>query len=100
MHIGFGWESLGYHKIIDRKGVIENGRPEYSVGPHVKRLNRVRLGVCLIGKSKFTDFEYISLKNVLLAWKRKYPLAKTLGHCDSIITNKTCPNFVCLKLVC
>ncbi|MDC3116222.1 N-acetylmuramoyl-L-alanine amidase [Alphaproteobacteria bacterium] len=93
MHLSFGWDGIGYHKIINRKGQIENGRPEYWIGAHVKGLNKVSLGVCLIGRSKFTKPQYASLKNVLLEWKQKYPLAKILGHSDSTKTNKTCPNF-------
>ena len=25
MHLGFGWDGIGYHKIINRSGKIENG---------------------------------------------------------------------------
>ncbi len=93
MHISFGWDGIGYHKIIDRKGIIENGRPEYWIGAHVKKLNKVSLGVCLVGRSNFTKSQFKSLKKVLVEWKTKYPNAKILGHCDSTKTNKTCPNF-------
>ena len=27
MHLSFGWDGIGYHKIIKRSGKIENGRP-------------------------------------------------------------------------
>ena len=53
MHLKFGWDGIGYHKIIDRSGKIENGRPEYWVGAHVKGKNEISLGVCLIGKNTF-----------------------------------------------
>ena len=36
MHLEFGWNGIGYHKIIKRCGEIENGRPEFWVGAHVK----------------------------------------------------------------
>ena len=36
MHLKFGWDGIGYHKIINRSGKIENGRPEYWIGAHVK----------------------------------------------------------------
>ena len=32
MHLGFGWDGIGYHKIIKRSGKVENGRPEYTAG--------------------------------------------------------------------
>ena len=36
MHLGFGWDGVGYHKIVQRDGTIENGRPEYWIGAHAK----------------------------------------------------------------
>ena len=37
--------------------------------------------------------QFSALESVLKEWKQKYPLAKIIGHCDTIKTNKTCPNF-------
>ena len=48
MHIGFGWDGIGYHKIIRRNGVLENGRPEFWIGAHTYGLNDKSLGICLI----------------------------------------------------
>ena len=93
MHLSFGWDGIGYHKVIKSDGEIENGRPEYWVGAHVRGLNDCSLGVCLIGKDKFNASQMESLKRVLKEWKKKYPKAKILGHRDSTITKKTCPNF-------
>ena len=58
MHLGFGWDGIGYHKIIKRSGKIENGRPEYWVGAHVKGKNDISLGVCLIGRDTFTKNQF------------------------------------------
>ena len=93
MHLSFGWDGIGYHKVILKSGKIEEGRPEFWVGAHVKGLNKKSLGVCLVGTKKFTEKQFISLKKILLEWKKKYPLAQILGHRDSTITDKTCPNF-------
>ena len=93
MHLSFGWDGIGYHKIILKSGQIENGRPEFWVGAHVKGLNEQSLGVCLIGKKLFTNKQFQSLKKVLLDWKHKYPKAYIVGHRDSTNTKKTCPNF-------
>lgn len=93
MHINFGWDGIGYHKIINRSGKIENGRPEFWIGAHVRGKNSVSLGVCLIGKEKFTKNQFRSLERVLRRWKIFYPNAKIVGHCDFKDTNKTCPNF-------
>ncbi len=93
MHLSFGWDGIGYHKIILRDGTIQNGRPEYWVGAHVKGLNKKSLGVCLIGRKKFTKKQFESLKIVLKKWKKKYINSVVLGHRDSTKTLKTCPNF-------
>ena len=93
MHINFGWEGIGYHKVILRSGKIENGRPEFWIGAHVKGKNKNSLGVCLIGTDEFTNEQFLSLKKVLLKWKKKYPNAQIVGHRDATKTSKTCPNF-------
>ena len=60
MHLNFGWDGIGYHKVINRSGKIENGRPEYWIGAHVRGKNNISLGVCLIGRHKFTRKQFIS----------------------------------------
>ena len=93
MHLGFGWEGIGYHKVILRNGVIQNGRPEYWIGAHVKGINSISLGVCLIGRKNFTSKQFIALENLLKAWKKIYIDAEIQGHSEAVITHKTCPNF-------
>ena len=58
MHLEFGWDGIGYHKIISRNGDIEDGRPEYWVGAHARGFNKISLGVCLIGKKNFTTRQF------------------------------------------
>jgi len=93
MHLGFGWDGTGYHKIICRDGRIENGRPEYWQGAHVKGRNTDTLGVCLIGRSNFSNAQMTALQTVLFDWKARYPKARVTGHRDIQDTPKTCPNF-------
>ena len=93
LHLSFGWDGIGYHKVIQRSGVVEMGRPEFWIGAHVFEHNQESLGVCLIGKNQFTKKQFNSLKTILSNWKVKYPQAKIVGHCDFNNTDKTCPNF-------
>jgi len=93
MHLGFGWHGVGYHRVINRSGIIEQGRPDYWIGAHVYGHNEVSLGVCLIGRTEFTDEQFQSLESVLLEWTKKYPNAEVVGHRDFEYTDKTCPNF-------
>ena len=93
MHLKFGWDGIGYHKVICKNGNIENGRPEYWIGAHVKGKNMESLGVCLIGRNHFTKEQFNSLEKVLVEWKQKYKKATILGHSQATQTHKTCPNF-------
>lgn len=93
MHLGFGWDGVGYHRVISRDGIIEHGRPDYWVGAHVYEHNNESLGVCLIGRNDFTEAQMDALEMVLKDWKQRYPKAKICGHCDFDNTEKTCPNF-------
>ena len=43
MHLGFGWNGIGYHRVICRDGRIEHGRPDYWIGAHVKGFNEISL---------------------------------------------------------
>ncbi len=93
MHLGFGWHGVGYHRVINRDGRVEQGRPDYWIGAHVYGHNEISLGVCLIGRNEFTDAQFQSLASVLSEWKKTHPNAQVVGHCDFDYTEKTCPNF-------
>ena len=93
LHLSFGWEGIGYHKVIKKNGEIENGRPEFWKGAHVYNHNHESLGICLIGKNQFSSLQFDSLKKLLLIWKKKYPYAIIQGHRDFLNSKKTCPNF-------
>jgi len=93
MHLGFGWDGIGYHQVIRRDGTRESGRPDYWKGAHVKGVNDRSLGVCLIGRTSFTEAQMHSLATLLFEWLKKYPSARVLGHRDAVETHKTCPNF-------
>jgi N-acetylmuramoyl-L-alanine amidase len=91
-HLERGFDGIGYHKVIKRNGNVEDGRPEYWVGSHVKGYNSVSLGVCLVGDKVFTEAQLDSLRLVLGTWVGKYPHAKVVSHHD-LNSMKTCPNF-------
>lgn len=93
MHLGFGWHGVGYHRVINRTGEVEQGRPDYWIGAHVYGHNEISLGVCLIGRTDFTDSQFQSLEGVLREWTEKHPNAEVVGHRDFDNTEKTCPNF-------
>ena len=93
MHLGFGWDGIGYHYVIGRDGRCEAGRPEFWQGAHVRGVNDVSLGVCLIGRTNFTTAQMHRLELLLRDWTARYPQARVVGHRDATQTDKTCPNF-------
>lgn len=93
MHLGFGWHGVGYHRVINRHGTIEAGRPDYWQGAHVYGHNEISLGVCLIGRNTFTEAQFDALEQVLGEWRKFCPTAAICGHRDFSYTDKTCPNF-------
>jgi N-acetylmuramoyl-L-alanine amidase len=102
-HRAKGWACIGYHYVIKRDGTIEEGRKESQVGAHVQNWNEVSLGICMIGgvdaddvnkaEDNFTPEQYVSLKELLVRMKAKYPKAKIQGHRDFPKVAKACPCF-------
>ena len=93
MHLGFGWHGIGYHRVINRDGNVENARPDYWQGAHVYGHNEISLGVCLIGRQNFTEAQFDALETVLRQWQKIHVNAVICGHRDFDYTDKTCPNF-------
>lgn len=93
MHLGFGWDGIGYHAVIIKDGTIEQGRPHFWSGAHVYGHNEESLGVCLIGQNDFTPEQMTALDGLLRDWIARYPQARICGHRDFPNTQKTCPNF-------
>ena len=93
MHLGFGWDGIGYHAVIIKDGTIEQGRPHFWSGAHVYGHNEKSLGVCLIGRNDFTSEQMTALEGLLRDWIARYPQARICGHRDFPNTQKTCPNF-------
>ncbi len=44
-----GWSDIGYNYLIDRNGVVYEGRGNAVVGAHFSCLNSATVGICLIG---------------------------------------------------
>ena len=102
-HMAKGWFGIGYHYVIRRNGVIEKGRPETRPGAHVRGLNEVSLGICLVGGSKegdahvaeenFTRQQMQSLESLIEELEHRYPNAPVIGHRDVPNVSKICPSF-------
>jgi len=99
-HLAKGWDDIGYHYVITREGVVQNGRDESVKGAHAKGHNANSIGVCLVGglakegnqPCNFTRKQWDMLEwLVFTVLKSRYPAADIIGHND--ISEKTCPTF-------
>ncbi len=97
---GNGWSDIGYHYVIRRNGLVEDGRDESSAGAHAKGHNASSLGICLVGgmsedmarsDANFTLAQYISLAQLVHQLKERYDITSVKGHRD--LSTKACPSF-------
>ena len=69
-HLAQGWAGIGYHYLIRKDGMIEQGRRSEAVGAHAYRYNKTSVGVSLAGNfdiGKPTAAQIASV-NELVAW--------------------------------
>lgn len=112
-----GWKEIGYHYIIlngyattstsylsHQNGMIETGRDLNLSGAHVKNANANSVGICLIGKTAFTEQQLISLESILVGLlgsvlcRERNEKIRISGHYEWD-KRKTCPNFDVQKFV-
>lgn len=92
---------IGYHLVIRRDGVIEQGRALDEMGAHARGVNQHSIGVCMVGgvddklhpQNNFTDIQWEAMRYVLKFLTLKHPEATIIGHRDVPGTNKACPSF-------
>lgn len=92
-HLARGWKNVGYHYFIRKCGTIDTGRPEDEIGAHCKGFNKNSIGICLSGRSEFTEQQFLSAASLVLKLMDKYNLGliDIVGHNE--FSKKTCPNF-------
>lgn len=90
-----GWNGIGYHFVIRRSGLVEEGRRVEDIGAHVRGHNGHSIGICLIGGKDQFDFtmtQMESLNTLINSLLRDYPNATISGHND-FDAGKACPRF-------
>lgn len=106
-HKKMGWNGVGYHFVITNgvlssndeysslnDGLVQKGRDLNIPGAHCKGHNKTSIGICLIGKKKFTAKQlYLSLPVLLsrLMFNHGIGIEKVYGHSE-FSKHKTCPN--------
>ena len=88
------FSTIGYHFVIDKKGVIEAGR-DINVSPAAQEGNNLgTIAICLHGlkKEKFTLMQYDSLKTLVSEINKAYN-GKVSFHGHREVSSKACPVF-------
>lgn len=96
-----GWRKIGYHFVIRRDGIVEEGRELGEVGAHAKGFNSKSVGICMVGgideegnpENNYTDEQWKALEELVNQMLLPYPDAEVLGHCDLPDVKKACPCF-------
>ncbi|MGA1048539.1 MAG: N-acetylmuramoyl-L-alanine amidase [Minisyncoccia bacterium] len=99
-HKDRGFDTIGYHYVIRRSGVVEKGREDSLQGAHAVAVNGTSIGVCMVGgvddslkwENNFTEAQFRSLKSLIILLKNKYPIEKIIGHYE-VESKKECPSF-------
>lgn len=93
-----GWSGIGYNAVITGTAELQQGRPDYWQGAHVRDFdengegdNSDSLGICIITDTAPDEDQLRVLEGWLLAKLALYPNAKVVGHRD-LDSRKTCPN--------
>lgn len=101
MHRNRGFLKIGYHFVIRRDGTLETGRPLTERGAHIEDFNHCSVGICMVGgidkqgkaENNFTELQFGTLHQLLLALAKTYPDAVVQGHRDFPNVHKDCPCF-------
>lgn len=92
--------AIGYHYVIDKRGVISTGRPVSMIPAAQRGHNTGSVAICLHGlrKGLFTREQFSSLRDLVLqlyrdaaSHRRRRPLPTVHGHCE--VAAKACPVF-------
>lgn len=87
-------DDVGYNAFIKKNGKIQFGRPVQQIGAHTKGYNKISIGVCISGRSEFTEAQIESLTSFVrgLMYSHSLTTSNVFGHYE-LDKNKTCPNF-------
>jgi N-acetyl-anhydromuramyl-L-alanine amidase AmpD len=89
-----GWDGIGYHYFIRKKGQIEIGRNLEKKPIAQQGHNQGTIAICLHGllKEKFTEEQYDSVKLLCKTINSNYSdKIRFRGHCE--VSAKSCPVF-------
>ena len=77
-----GWQSCGYHFVIEVDGAVRPGRPLEAVGAHVVGNNARSIGICMVGTDRFALEQWTMLRSLVEWLQRRFRAAVLVGHRD------------------
>lgn len=98
MHKQRGFNQIGYNFVVDLDGTVENGRSLSIDGAHCntkgfseQSYNKHSIGICYIGgldangkpADTRTDWQKVSLRNLVAKLCKEYPIIEVLGYRDT-----------------
>lgn len=104
-HLNRGWDDIGYHWLIDNKGLLHKGRSEEVPGAHVLGFNQESIAVCLVGnfeKDEPSPLAQDTLTRLLYVLAKQYSIdpGRIIGHLESPTKPTTlCPGAKLIKLL-
>ena len=94
LHIGRGFDDIGYHFVIDSNGKVWAGRPIDEEGAHVKSDNKESIGICVCGncdEEPPLQPQIKALEELVLDLCKKWGRLQILGHLDHPDSDTQCP---------
>ncbi len=83
-HRSKGWDMCGYHYVIEKDGIVFEGRPLSKDGAHAKTCgpnrNQSHVGICLTGNAKFTPAQEVALKRLCRKLIKQYSIRSIERH--------------------
>jgi len=93
-HLKRGWSDVGYHFIITRSGILQEGRSLERMGAHCRGENYDSIGICLVGRKDFTSDQWKLLADLYAFCLVKYKIDAENWFChNQFDRKKTCPGF-------
>lgn len=99
-----GWDDIGYHFVISRRGEVAKGREVSVQGAHCKAQgkNKHTIGICLLGGhggdaddeyfDHFTTEQAVAKDRLIAKLRKEYPtIINVAGHNE--YANRACPCF-------
>ena len=98
IHKARGFKQIGYNFVIDRDGLVENGRPLSMDGAHCntkgfskESYNKHSIGICYIGgldkngkpADTRTEAQKNALRDLVAKLCKEYDIIEVLGHRDT-----------------